>query len=63
LGFERVEEQNEVLVLEPERGGEDSKKVQLMMQVHERGKISYGPERMERDLMLVIRLELEFRIH
>jgi hypothetical protein len=52
-----------VLVLEPEKGGEDNKMVQLMMQVHESGKISYGPERMGRDLMSVFRFELDFRIH
>jgi hypothetical protein len=46
-----------VLVLE--RGGEDSKMVQLMMQVHERETISYGPERMVRVLMLVLRFGVE----
>jgi hypothetical protein len=58
LGFEKVEERNEVLG--SERGGEDSKMVQLMMQVHERETISYGPERMVRVLMLVFRFGVEF---
>lgn len=61
MGFERVEELNEALELE--RGGEDSKMAQLMMQVHERGTISYGPERMVRVLMLVFRLDAESQIH
>ena len=58
-----AEELNEVLVLE--RGGEDSKMVQLMMQVHGRGTILYGPERMVRVLMLVFRfgVDAESRIH
>jgi hypothetical protein len=43
----------------PERGEEDNKMVQLMMQVHERETISYGPERMVRVLMLVLRFGVE----
>ena len=61
LGFEKVEEQSEELV--PERGGGDSKMVQLMMQVHERGKILYGPERMVRVSMLVLRFDIGSRNH
>ena len=61
MGFEKVEEQSEELV--PERVGEGSKMVQLMMQVHERETISYGPERMVRVLMLVLRFDIESRIH
>jgi hypothetical protein len=51
------EELNEVLG--PERVGEDNKMVLLMMQVHERETISYGPERMVRVLMLVFRSGVE----
>jgi len=61
LGFEKVEEQSEELV--PERVGEGSKMVQLMMRVHERETISYGPERMVRVSMLVLRFDIESRIH
>ena len=48
-----------------EREEEGSKMFQLMMQVHGRGKISYGPERMVRVLMLALRLDVESesRIH
>lgn len=60
MEFEKVEEQSEELV--PERGGEGNKMVQLMMQVHERGKISYGPEQMVRVLMLVLRFDIEPQI-
>jgi hypothetical protein len=51
------EELNEVLG--PERVGEDNKMVLLMMQVHERETISYGPERMVRVSMSVIRFGVE----
>ena len=61
MGSERVEELNEVLELE--RAGEDNKMVQLKMQVHERGKISYGPERMVRGSASAFRLMSDFRIH
>ena len=58
MGFEKVEEPNEVLG--PERVGEDNRMVQSTMQVHERETISYGPERMVRVLMLVFRFGVEF---
>ena len=63
MGFEKVEEQSGELV--PERGGESNKMVQLMLQVHGRETISYGPERMVRVSMLVLRFDIESgcRIH
>jgi hypothetical protein len=47
-------------VLGPERVGEDNKMILLTMQVHERETISYGPERMVRVLMSVLRSDVEF---